>query len=163
MTGPEPAAVDEQARSVHLERTYDASPEEVFDAWTNPEVLRRWWSAQPSWQTPVADVDLRVGGGYRLSMEDPESGARHTVVGEYREIRRPELLVYSWRWELDAGGTGHESTVTVRFLPEGRRTNVVLVHSGLEDAASAGRHATGWTACMANLAEQAIEGAGHAG
>ena len=45
---------------LRLERTYDAPVEAVFDAWTNPEVLRRWWVADSSWRTPVAEVDLRV-------------------------------------------------------------------------------------------------------
>jgi uncharacterized protein YndB with AHSA1/START domain len=56
--------------------------------------------------------------------------------------------VYSWRWELDAGGLGPASTVSVEFRPEGERTTVVLEHSGLPDSASRDRHAQGWTACM---------------
>jgi uncharacterized protein YndB with AHSA1/START domain len=147
----------DEVATLRLERTYEASAEEVFDAWTSPEVLRRWWFVEQSQRTPVADVDLRVGGGYRLTMEDADSGARHTVVGEYEEIRRPELLVYSWRWELDTGGTGHESRVSVRFIPDGERTTVVLVHSGLEDAGSAERHSVGWSACLEHLASRALE------
>ncbi len=140
-----------EAGTLRLERSYEAPPEEVFDAWTNPEVLRRWWVVDSGWRTPVADVDLRAGGGYRLSMEDPESGARHTVVGEYRTVRRPELLIYSWSWELDGGGLGPESMVTVEFKSEGDRTLVVLVHSGLEDEESRERHGHGWSACLESL------------
>jgi len=140
-----------QATTLRLERTYEAAAAEVFDAWTNPEVLRRWWYVEDTQRTALAEVDLRVGGGYRLSMEDRDSGALHSVVGEYREIRRPELLVYSWSWELDGGGTGHESTVTVRFIADGPRTTVVLVHSGLEDEGSRDRHTAGWTACLGRL------------
>ena len=65
-------AVMTSETSLRVERTYDASPEEVFDAWTNPEVLRRWWAVHPEGTTPIAEVDLRVGGRYRLSMESPE-------------------------------------------------------------------------------------------
>jgi len=137
--------------TLRLQRSFDAPAEEVFDAWTNPEVLRRWWYVEESQRTSLAEIDLRIGGGYRLSMEDRDSGALHTVVGVYREIRRPELLVYSWAWELEAGGTGHESTVTVTFHAEGQRTTVVLEHSGLEDTGSRDRHEAGWTACLAKL------------
>jgi len=137
--------------TVRLVRSFGAPVEEVFDAWTNPEVLRRWWAVEDSQRTAVAEVDLRIGGAYRLSMEDRESGARHTVGGEYREIRRPERLLYSWRWELDEGGLGHESVVSVEFLAEGEGTRVVLVHSGLEDPGSAERHSAGWTACLQRL------------
>lgn len=133
--------------SLRLERTYDASPEEVFDAWTNPEVLRRWWAVDPAGRTPVADVDLRVGGRYRLSMEDP-SGTRHTVGGEYHEVSRPERLVYSWCWEQDNGEPGHVSTVTVEFHADGERTNLVLEHTDLASAESRDQHAHGWNACL---------------
>jgi uncharacterized protein YndB with AHSA1/START domain len=133
--------------SLRLQRTYDASPEEVFDAWTNPEVLRRWWVVDLAERTPIADVDLRVGGRYRLSMEHPD-GTRHTVGGEYREVVRPTRLVYSWQWEQDDGQPGHVSTVTVEFQADGERTNVVLEHTGLPSAESRNQHAHGWSACM---------------
>jgi uncharacterized protein YndB with AHSA1/START domain len=137
--------------TLRLERTYDAPAEDVFDAWTNPEVLKRWWGINPASRTPVADVDLRVGGSYRLSMEDPDAGTVHTVRGEYREVRRPERLVYSWCWEEADGTTGHVSTVTVEFLADGERTTVVLEHSGLESADSRERHGHGWAACLEML------------
>ena len=149
---------EQEATTLRLERTFDAGAEEVFDAWTNPEVLRRWWFVEDSQRTAAAEVDLRVGGGYRLSMQDGESGARHTVVGEYREITRPTRLVYTWSWELDSGGTGHLSTVTVDFIPNGQRTAVVLVHSGLEDEGSRDRHSAGWTACIGNLQNRVLHG-----
>jgi len=137
--------------TLRLERTFDAPADAVFDAWTNPEVLRRWWVVDPAWRTPVAEVDLRVGGAYRLSMEDPDAGTRHTVGGEYREVLRPERLVYSWSWEQDAGGTPHVSTVTVRFLAEGERTTVVLEHFELESRQSRDSHRAGWEGCLESL------------
>ncbi len=140
-----------ESTTLRLERTFDAPAEEVFDAWTNPEVLRRWWAAGPGWRTALAEVDLRVGGAYRLSMEDPDAGTLHTVRGEYREVRRPERLVYSWSWEEAGGGTGHASTVTVEFLGEGERTTVVLEHSGLESPQSRDKHRVGWEGCMESL------------
>lgn len=146
-TAAAPSAVMTSETSLRVERVYDASPEEVFDAWTDPEVLRRWWAVHPDGSTPVAEVDLRPGGRYRLSMEGPD-GERHTVQGEYREVQRPRRLVYSWQWELDAGGLGPASTVTVEFQEQGKRTNVVLEHTDLPDADSRDRHAHGWAACM---------------
>jgi uncharacterized protein YndB with AHSA1/START domain len=53
---------------VRIERTFDAPAEAVFDAWTRPEVMRRWWHAGPDWETPEAEVDLRVGGKVRVVM-----------------------------------------------------------------------------------------------
>jgi uncharacterized protein YndB with AHSA1/START domain len=133
--------------TLRLERTFDAPAQDVFDAWTNPEVLRRWWGPGTTWRTPVAEVDLRVGGRYRLSMEDPDVGTLMTVTGEYREVRRPERLVYSWSWVQD-GQPGHESTVTVEFVERDERTIVQLEHSGLESPESRERHEQGWVACL---------------
>ena len=91
-------------REVALELThrFGAPRERVFEAWTNPDVLKRWWAAAATWETPLAEVDLREGGGYRLSMKTDE-GDVHTVYGEYREIRPPERLSYTWSWEEGPG------------------------------------------------------------
>jgi uncharacterized protein YndB with AHSA1/START domain len=140
-----------ETASLRLERTFDAPPEAVFDAWTNPEVLKRWWRASAAMRTSLAEIDLRVGGAYRLSMEDPQAGTVHTVSGEYSEVIRPQRLVYSWCWEQGGAETGHVSTVSVEFLGDGERTTVVLEHSGLESAQSVEQHRLGWEGCIENL------------
>jgi uncharacterized protein YndB with AHSA1/START domain len=149
------------ATVLRLQRTFEASAEEVFDAWTNPEVLRRWWAAGDDWNTPVAEVDLRVGGHYRLSMEDPATGARHTVGGEYREVRRPQRLIYTWCWELQDGGLGETSTVTVEFRGEDGLTTVAIEHTGLPSVDSRDRHGHGWGACLKNLQTRVFQRASH--
>jgi uncharacterized protein YndB with AHSA1/START domain len=147
--------------TLRVERTLDAPAEDVFDAWTNPEVLRRWWGIDPSHRVPVAEVDLRVGGAYRLAMERPD-GTMHTVQGEYREVSRPERLAYTWAWVEEDGSTGHVSTVTVRFRGAGARTTVVIEHSELPSAESRERHAHGWSASLTNLERCVFPGAGAA-
>jgi len=140
----------ETVEVLRLEREFDAGVREVFNAWTDPDVLRRWWSAGPQSKTPLAEVDLRPGGRYRLTMES-DSGERFTVGGEYRTVDPPTLLVYTWAWELDAGGTGPESTVTVNFEPAGEGTRVVVEHAGLENEESRERHGAGWNGCLEQL------------
>jgi uncharacterized protein YndB with AHSA1/START domain len=135
------------------ERSFSASPEEVFDAWTNPEVLRRWWMRDSSWSSPGCEVDLRVGGRYVLRMRDAD-GELHVVGGEYREVDRPRRLVYTWRWEGDGGpNPGHVSIVTVEFHAAGDATTVVLEHSGLPSQESRTRHGAGWGSVLQRLAE----------
>jgi uncharacterized protein YndB with AHSA1/START domain len=147
--------------TLRVERTFDAPAQDVFDAWTNPEVLRRWWGAEPTDRVPVAEVDLRVGGAYRLAMERPD-GTTHTVQGEYREVSRPRRLVYTWAWVEADGSKGHASIVTVHFRGEGARTTVVIEHSELPSAESRERHAQGWSACLANLERRVFPAAGEA-
>src|SRR5262245_66351638 len=100
--------------TLSLERSFEAPREAVFAAWTDPEVLRRWWAAGPDWETPEAEVDLRAGGGYRLAMRDPGSGDVHVVAGDSTEVVPPERLVYPWAWEHDAPGSAR-SGVPVPF------------------------------------------------
>jgi uncharacterized protein YndB with AHSA1/START domain len=134
---------------LRLERTFDAPREAVFDAWTSPEVMRRWWAAEHDWSTPVAEVDLRPGGRIRVGMAEPDGEPVHTFSGEYLEVRRPERLVFTVEWEgPDAGGP--VSTVTVEFREKGEGTTVTLVESGLR-AESLADHEDGWTKCLDNL------------
>jgi uncharacterized protein YndB with AHSA1/START domain len=91
-----------------------ASPARVFSAWTDPDQLRRWWG--PIGATcPTADVDLRVGGRYRIANRFPD-GKTIWIVGEFEVVAPPHRLVYTWR--LDPGPERTER-VTVSFEPHG--------------------------------------------
>lgn len=146
------------AIGLRLEHTFEAPREEVFDAWTNPEVLRRWWAAGPDWDTPTAEVDLREGGHYRLSMRNPETDDVHTVGGQYREVRRPERLVYTWAWE-GPSSEPNETVVTVEFHDREGTTEVVLMHEGFSSEESRGAHEHGWHAVLDNLRARVLDGA----
>jgi uncharacterized protein YndB with AHSA1/START domain len=136
--------------SIRLERTFNAPAQAVFDAWTSAEVLRRWWPAGSDWETPVADVDVRVGGRLRLVMRSPE-GEEFGGSGEYLEIDPPERLVFSWTWD---GHEGHEGAqlVEVQFTERGDgTTTVVVTNRGLRDDESKRSHKDGWEASFDNL------------
>jgi len=135
--------------ALRIERTFAAPAAVVFDAWTSVDVLRRWWPAGPGWDTPVAEVDARVGGRLRLVMRAPD-GAEFGGEGGYVEIDRPRRLVFTWRWdgtELPAG----EQLVEVTFTEnEDATTTVLLVNRGLS-AAERESHSEGWQASFDNL------------
>jgi uncharacterized protein YndB with AHSA1/START domain len=143
--------------AIRLERSFAGTPEEVFDAWTSPEVLTRWWAAQPTWSSPGCEVDLRVGGRYTLRMRD-DDGRVYAVGGEYREVDRPRRLVYTWCWQgTDGPDPGVVSLVTVEFLPETDGTTVVLEHSGLLSEQSRTGHESGWIGVLENLARRIFD------
>ena len=139
--------------TLRTQRTFDARRETVFAAWTNPEVLRRWWASEPGWRSPSAEVDLRVGGRYRLSMGEPDGGPVHTVTGEYTEVRPPERLAYTWTWEGDPpemdGSAG--TLVTVEFAEDDGRTTVTVVHTGFATEQARDLHEGGWGGCLDSL------------
>lgn len=138
---------------LRLTRRFAAPRERVFEAWTNPELLRRWWAALQGWETSVAEVDLRPQGHYRLSMRDPEGGAEYTVVGEYVEVQRPERLVYTWTWqgEPDEMRGSERTVVVVEFVENGDATEVLLTHRGFADDRIRDLHGEGWSGCLENL------------
>ena len=150
-------AQTEQETVLRLTRRYNATPEQVFDAWTSAELLRKWWGPQPNFENAGADVDLRPGGRYRLSMTDKQSGATHTVSGEYTEVSRPDRLAYTWQWEGDDDSmAGSEETrIVVEFNQDGDGTEVVLTHSGFTNSEVRDMHSMGWSGCLASL-ERAI-------
>jgi uncharacterized protein YndB with AHSA1/START domain len=154
------SSVDVDSGTVRVERTFEAPAEAVFDAWTNPEVLRRWWKANPAWEDARAEIDLRVGGGYRLAMRDPEAGEEHVVFGRYREVARPRRLVYSWTWEGTGPYAGHASEVAVTFQEDAPgRTTVVIEHAGLLDETSRANHEQGWKGVLESFARSGIPAA----
>jgi uncharacterized protein YndB with AHSA1/START domain len=135
------------ATELRLERTYDAPRERVYDAWTNPEVLRRWWAAGPDFEGVAAEIDVRAGGRIRLTMRAPD-GQEHSGGGRYTEVDPPGHLAYTWAWE---GTDGHESLVSVDFVEVDGATTVRLVHTGLASEESVAQHGHGWSACLDNL------------
>lgn len=112
---------------VTVQRVVDAPPGDVFKAWTDPELIKRWFGPG-DFNTQEATVDLRPGGAYRFVMHAPE-GNPMPISGTYQEIDEPRLLVYTWRWEVEGMGD-EESLVRVEFNPaDDDRTQVVIKHS----------------------------------
>lgn len=145
---------------LRLTRRFAAPRERVFDAWTDPLLLSRWWAALQGWETSRAEVDLRPQGRYLLSMHDGASGAVHTVVGEYVEVRRPERLSYTWTWDgepEEMRGSEH-TLVLVEFAEEGDGTRVDLTHGGFADERIRDLHGEGWTGCLDKLERRVFGG-----
>jgi uncharacterized protein YndB with AHSA1/START domain len=132
-----------------LRRLLNAPPELAFQAWTAPEHIKQWMRPDPGMVIPFASMDLRVGGKFRIQMKMPD-GEFFTAVGEFREVKTPERLVYTWDFEKDGSGTefgeveGKQSLVTVEFLKQGTRTELVLTHSRFAKVGSRDSHAQGW-------------------
>ena len=106
-----------------LTRTINAPRDRVFEAWTDPAHLHRWWGAREGYTAPIAEVDLRTGGAYRLGMQAPDQDHPFIVGGVYREISPPEKLVFTWIWEKAPHDTSDwippETLVTVEFIDKG--------------------------------------------
>lgn len=137
--------------TLELKRTFSASRARVFRAWTDPEELKKWFGPV-GYESPQAEIDLRVGGRYRIAMRKLPGGDVFHVKGEYEDIAPPERLVFSWQWEgkdMDATDT----RVTVEFREAGSGTEVVLTHERFPSGDLRDRHIEGWTSTFECLAE----------
>lgn len=135
-----------------ITRHVNAPPEKVFKAWTTPKALMRWFAPSDHHSTPLAEVDLRVGGRYRIRIQAPD-GTLSTVGGVYKEIRPPKRLVLTWAWEAGSGCgttvvTGHETLVTVQFVDRDHVTDVIVTHEHFPTPEDRHAHHEGWTGCL---------------
>jgi|HubBroStandDraft_2_1064218.scaffolds.fasta_scaffold32223_4 uncharacterized protein YndB with AHSA1/START domain len=135
--------------SLTVRRTFQAPRERVFRAWTNAQELARWFAPSAEYSTKVPELDLKVGGKYKVEMHH-KGGNIHTVEGTYREIKPPEKIAFTWRWESDAAT--HESLVTIEFLDQGSSTEILLTHAQLPSVEEREKHAHGWNGCLEQLA-----------
>jgi uncharacterized protein YndB with AHSA1/START domain len=137
---------------LRIERTFDASAEEVFDAWTSPEVLRRWFHAGPDWTTPTAEVDLQVGGRVRVAMREPD-GTEHAMGGEFTLIDRPRRLAMTWTFD---DWPEKQQLIELEFSERDGRTTVVLINSGIDTEEHRDDQDQGWNDCLDQL-ERALQ------
>ena len=136
-------------KEVVLERTYDASPEKIWQAWTDPEMLKKWWGPK-NVTAPEVEIDLRVGGKFYIVMEAGEG------MGEYKGIRWPmlakfttvlpnlELAYTAQAWtEGDKEETTIGQTTEVAFAENEGKTNVKVKAAIYKAGPKAGMAAEG--------------------
>jgi uncharacterized protein YndB with AHSA1/START domain len=131
-----------------VRRSIRASPERIFDAWTQPQHLKHWWGPQ-SVQCVDAEVDLRVGGRYRIANQFPD-GKILWISGEFEVVERPQRLVYTW--QVGEPQTAAER-VTVTFEVHGDITEVIVAHERIPTDAMRDMHQQGWVGCLDGLVD----------
>jgi uncharacterized protein YndB with AHSA1/START domain len=134
--------------SLTLKRRFNAPPEKVFSAWTDPEKVKRWMGPGEV-KVLSTEVDARTGGRFRWVMQAPD-GEKHDVSGVFREFIPNEKLVFTWAW---ISTPERESLVTLTFKPDGDGTLFTMTHEQFFDEAGRDSHNKGWTGAMDKLAE----------
>jgi uncharacterized protein YndB with AHSA1/START domain len=141
--------------AVHVTREFSAPREEVFRAWTEPELFRQWF--RPGQGSSSAELDVRPGGRYRVTIErPPELPGTTYLVGTYLEVVPPERLVYTFGWEQTPYLEELEeidSVVIVQFRDLGGSTEVTITHERLETEEQRAFHRWGWEGALERLAE----------
>jgi uncharacterized protein YndB with AHSA1/START domain len=124
----------------------------VFRAFTEADLLERWFCPSPDVTMKVSQLDVRAGGRYRFVFAYP-GGHIAVVVGEYRTIARPHRLVFTWTWEAPDPHAGIETLVTIALHDKDGGTELALTHARFPTELTMRQHESGWGATLDRLGE----------
>lgn len=137
----------EDISNVKVTRIINASIEQVFDAWTDAEQMKHWYSPE-GMTTPEAVSDCKKGGEYAVTMKMGEMTFQ--MHGKYLEFERPTRLVFTW--DSAMFGDNNPTTVTVDFKKiDSNKTEVILTHSGFATIEDRNQHDMGWNGTLNKL------------
>lgn len=131
-----------------LVRTFDATPEEIWEAWTDPDSAAQWW---PSTPRETVEIDARVGGRYTYTMVNDATGERIITAGVYREVVPFERLVFTWGYP--DGDPDDTPAITITLEPAGERTRMTFDLRGVEGKKGDGFFYDGWQDALDSLEE----------
>lgn len=131
--------------SLTVTRTVRADRARVFETWTDPDKIPLWWGAGDV-TCPEAEVDLRIGGIYRIANRTPD-GQIMWITGTYQHIEPPARLAYTWTMEpIDE--QSRYSLVEVTFDETGEGTTITITETLIADAPTREVHLQGWLGCL---------------
>ena len=134
--------------SLSLQRHYPVAPEKVWRAWTDPQALKRWWGPGGPEAVSLVQLDVRVGGRFRIVFGGPR-GDEHEVQGTYKEVVANRRLAFTWTWPRTT--PERESLVTIAFKPAAGGTELEFVHAQHFDEKVRDGHLRGWTEAFVKL------------
>jgi uncharacterized protein YndB with AHSA1/START domain len=143
----------EQARlsekpSLNLSRSYPVAPEKVWRAWTDAEAVKKWWGPGPEHAVSLAELDVRVGGRFRIVFGGAD-GTAHECTGVYREVVPNRRLVFTWCWPRTT--PERVSLVTIEFKRVADGTELDFGHEQFFDEQARDSHRRGWTGLLDKL------------
>jgi len=134
--------------ALHMKRVLPAPRVLVFKACTEPDELAKWWGPR-GFTAPSVELDVRVGGSYRIAMQPPDGELFH-LTGEFTEVDSPARLAYTFRWE-DPDPDDVETVVTLLFRDLGESTELVFTQRAFATEARRALHERGWTDSLDRL------------
>ncbi len=141
--------------SLTLSRSYPVAPEKVWRAWTDAEAVKRWWGPGNNEPVSLAELDVRVGGRFRIVFGGPD-GRAHECAGTYREVVPNRRLAFTWTWPNST--PERESLVTITFHAAAKGTELVFLHEQLFDEKARDDHKRGWSGSLDKLERYLAQG-----
>jgi uncharacterized protein YndB with AHSA1/START domain len=135
-------------RDIVMTRVFNAPRAMVFEAWTDPELVKRWLLGPPGWSMPVCEIDARQGGRYRYLWKHDTDGTQMGMSGTYIEVKRPERIVstetFDEAWYPGEGRNtlvlveeNGKTTMTATSRYESREARDAVLKTGMESGVKA--------------------------
>jgi uncharacterized protein YndB with AHSA1/START domain len=134
--------------SLTLSRRYPVSPEKVWRAWTDAEALKKWWGPDAGEPVSAAELDVRVGGRFRIVFGGSD-GTAHECAGVYKEVVPNRKLVFTWSWPRTTPERVSVVTIEFKRVPDG--TELDFRHEQFFDEKARDDHKRGWTGLLEKL------------
>jgi uncharacterized protein YndB with AHSA1/START domain len=141
--------VTAEGQKLVIRRTFAAPVDRVYQAWTDPRLMSRWFLPNERWNESVVENDLKVGGAYKIAMHHSDGDVLNTI-GHYLEVVPNERLSFTWDW-LESPTGRHQSVVSIELRPVPGGTELTLTHDRLADAAERENVNSGWAGCLNTL------------
>ncbi len=130
---------EKQSLQVNIERFFNTSIEKLWQAWTDPSIVKKWFGSDPGGTVISAKLDVIPGGHFEIAFKDSDD-TLHTCFGLYSEVDLNFRLSFTWSWKSEPG---HISLVKVEMEKMTKGTRMHFEHAGLNPG-SAHNYETGW-------------------
>jgi uncharacterized protein YndB with AHSA1/START domain len=134
------------ADTIRIDTIIHASIEDVWNAWTQPPIVLKWFGSDPKGKGIKAEMDVRPGGRFEISFAD-SNGTGHTCFGFYKEVKKHNHLSFTWSWKNEPGV---ESFVTIFFIAANDNTQMQFQHANL-GTVSKHNYIAGWQTTFEKL------------
>ena len=132
--------------SIRISRSFSASPQEVWQAWTDPKLVKSWFGSDPNGKVLDASLDVRPGGTFEVTFRNSDD-TQFTCAGTYKEIKKYQRLVFTWTWK---DRPEVQESVTLVFQARQTGTLMIFRHANI-DAGTTHDYETGWRSTFDKL------------
>lgn len=117
--------------SIKIERHFSAAPQKVWQAWTNPQIVKLWFGSDPNGTVSHAVLDVRIGGSFEVTFANSD-GTQYTCFGNYKEAELYKKLAFTWLWR----DRPTDELITIRFQEEEDGTLMTFEQANIDENTS---------------------------
>jgi uncharacterized protein YndB with AHSA1/START domain len=132
--------------SIFIETTIHEAVEKVWEAWTEPSAIMKWFGSDPNGEVLHAKLDVRPGGSFEVTFRDSDK-TEHTCSGIYHEVKRLSKLTFTWLWKSEPGV---ESFIVLLLTEQGKSTKLQFEHMNF-GSGSKHNYEKGWRSTLLKL------------